>query len=57
MDLNYLLACHQTSLMRAEAAPSREARHAHSALTHGYAAQIRRMQQDTGGTFMLTGIA
>ncbi|MFS2111444.1 hypothetical protein ACCC88_17270 [Sphingomonas sp. Sphisp140] len=40
MDLNYLLHRHQISLMRASAAASVEARHAHEGLARGYAKRI-----------------
>jgi len=49
MDLNYLLARHQISLMRAAEAPSCEARHAHRGLARGYAARIRELQDRLGG--------
>lgn len=48
MALNYLLHRHQISLMRSEAATSREARAAHRALASGYAAQIRDWRADVG---------
>lgn len=48
MDLNYLLARHQTSLMRADAAASPEARYAHRNLAKGYADRIRKLRDDLG---------
>ncbi len=48
MDLNYLLSRHQVSLMRADAATSREAAIAHRGLAGGYAARIRELQHALG---------
>jgi hypothetical protein len=48
MALNYLLHRHQVSLMRSEAAPTREARAAHRGLATGYAARIRELRADSG---------
>lgn len=48
MDLNHLLHRHQISLMRASAAASPEARHAHRGLAKGYAARIRTLSLDLG---------
>lgn len=56
MALNYLLHRHQVSLMRSNAAPSREARAAHRGLASAYAVQIRELRADTGAaeTFNVT---
>jgi hypothetical protein len=40
MDINYLLAREQVSLMRAASTRSPEARHAHQGLAHGYRALL-----------------
>lgn len=48
MDLNYLLHRHQVSLMRADGAASREARHAHRDLATGYAARIDDLRHGLG---------
>lgn len=48
MDLNYLFHRHQTSLMRADAAASIEARAAHRALAGGYSARIATLQRASG---------
>lgn len=45
MDLNYLLARHQISLMRADAATGPEARYAHRHLARGYAERIRELRE------------
>ncbi len=50
MDLNYILSRHQLSLVAAETAAGSEARAAHLGLAQGYAARIRRFQQDAGAT-------
>lgn len=56
MDLNYLLKRHQISLMRASAATSPEARHAHSGLARGYAARIADLRHGLGlAVLPLTG--
>lgn len=57
MDLNHLLARHQISLMRARAAASPEARHAHAGLTRGYATRIAALQSRSGATSPLAGRA
>ena len=44
MDLNQLLYRQQVSLMRADAAASPEARHAHQGLARGYGDRIRLLQ-------------
>lgn len=46
MDLNYLYARHQTSLINAAGAKSSEARLAHSRLATLYAARINEMRRD-----------
>jgi hypothetical protein len=46
VDLNYLYHRHQTSIMRAEAAPSRGARHAHLGLATAYARLIETKRLD-----------
>jgi len=48
MDLNYLLSRHQISLMRADAAASREARAAHRGLARCYADRIRTLRPALG---------
>lgn len=48
MDLNYLLARHQVSLMRADNAASSEARCAHRGFVKQYAARIRELQDSSG---------
>ena len=48
MDLNYLLHRHQVSLMRADAASSVEARHAHLGLAREYATRITRIHRRLG---------
>ena len=53
MDLNYLLARHQISMMRADAADTREARHAHRDFAKHYAARIKALQQDLGASLVL----
>lgn len=53
MDLNYLLARHQKSLLSAASATSREARCAHLGLAEGYAVWIRAIQDDLGATAYL----
>lgn len=40
MDVNYLLAREQISLIRATQSPTPEARHAHRGLARGYAALL-----------------
>ena len=46
MDLNHLLYRQQVSLMRADAAASSEARHAHRGLARGYADRVRLLQAE-----------
>lgn len=48
MDLNYLLARHQISLMRADTAASHEARYAHRQFARHYASRIRTLQDNIG---------
>lgn len=48
MDLNYLLARHQTSLMRAEIAACSSSRMAHRGLAAGYAARVNAFHQQVG---------
>lgn len=48
MDLNYLLARHQISLMRADSAACGEARHSHQGLARGYAVRIRELEELSG---------
>ena len=48
MDLNYLLARHQTSLMRARTAACAPSRLAHHGLAAGYAARVNAFHQQVG---------
>jgi len=48
MDLNYLLARHQVSLMRADTAACSGARHSHQGLARGYAERIRQLRERLG---------
>jgi hypothetical protein len=48
VDLNHLFARHQTALMQAVAAGSREASLAHRARAACYADKIRHLQRDLG---------
>ncbi|MFD1786774.1 hypothetical protein ACFSC3_04230 [Sphingomonas floccifaciens] len=50
MDLNYLLSRHQISLMRADAATTREARYSHTGMAHRYADAIRSAQMTLGAS-------
>lgn len=53
MDLNHLFSRHQISLMRADTAACSEARHVHLGFASHYAAQIAKLQQESGASFML----
>jgi hypothetical protein len=53
MDLNYLLARHQISLVRADSATSREARYAHRDFVRHYARRITELREISGGSFAL----
>ncbi|MBX9795435.1 hypothetical protein [Sphingomonas sp.] len=48
MDLNYLLARHQISLMRAKSTACEDAQLSHRGMARGYAGQIRQLQQRLG---------
>lgn len=48
LDLNYLLHRHQVSLMRAQWAPSMEARSAHTLMAREYRGHIDAMQDTVG---------
>ncbi|MBB3911413.1 hypothetical protein [Sphingomonas desiccabilis] len=50
MDLNYLLARHQVSLMRVQNASGCEARFAHRRLASEYALRIDALRLDLGAT-------
>lgn len=50
MDLNYLFARHQVSLMRARSAACEPSRIAHLKLASGYAGRIATMRQLSGAT-------
>ena len=50
MDLNYLLARHQVSLMRAQDAVACEARVAHRRLANEYAVRIDALRVHLGAT-------
>lgn len=50
MDLNYLLARHQVSLMRAQEAEGCEARSAHRGLASEYAVRIDALRVHLGAT-------
>lgn len=51
MDLNYLLARHQVSLMRAQDASGCEARVAHRRLAGEYAVRIEALKAQLGADF------
>ena len=51
MDLNYLLARHQISLMRAQDASGCEARVAHHRLATEYAQRIETLKAQLGADF------
>jgi hypothetical protein len=51
MDLNYLLARHQVSLMRAQDASGCEARVAHHRLAGEYAVRIEALKAQLGADF------
>ena len=51
MDLNYLFARHQISLIRAQNAGEYEARIAHHRLADEYAARIEAMKTQLGADF------
>lgn len=51
MDLNYLFARHQISLMRAQDAGGCEARIAHNRLADEYAARIEAAKAQLGADF------
>jgi hypothetical protein len=53
MDLNHLLHRYQISLMRADAARSVEARHAHRGLARQYAARIAETRQNADAPLVL----
>lgn len=53
MDLNYLLARHQVSVVAARNAASLGARLAHGAFASAYEARIHSMQSDLGATARL----
>lgn len=54
MDLNYLLARHQVSLIASRTASCHDSRAAHIAFAHAYAGRIRELQQDLGARARLT---
>ena len=53
MDLNYLLARHQTSLMRATSAACVLSREAHVGLAAGYGARVNASHVESGATARL----
>ncbi|WP_315763987.1 hypothetical protein [Sphingomonas sp. Y38-1Y] len=55
MDLNYLLARHQVSLMRADQSACVASRRSHQGLASAYAAQIRTVQADFTGSRSVIG--
>lgn len=54
MDLNYLLARHQTSLIRAARAACTSSRLAHEGLAAGYAARVNALHEAKGAPARLT---
>ncbi|MCC2978402.1 hypothetical protein LK533_17265 [Sphingomonas sp. PL-96] len=57
MDLNYLLARHQISLMRAQDASGSEARVAHRRLASEYAQRIEALKTQLGADFHTAAVA
>jgi hypothetical protein len=57
MDLNYLLARHQVSLMRAQDASGCEARVAHRRLAGEYAVRIEALKAQLGADFHTAAVA
>jgi hypothetical protein len=57
VDLNYLLSRHQISMMRADAATTREAGLAHRAFAKEYAARIAAHQERVGAGLILQRLA